>query len=92
VVLSTGPAGTVRGPQAVAADLAPGRPVHPETWTYLLDAHGFETVSVREHPAPFEPVPGDDAQAKVINQNLARLFSSGAYLLVARAAGARPRD
>ncbi len=92
VVLSAGPVGLVRGPQAVAADLAPGRPVHPETWTYLLDAHGFETVSVREHPGAFEPVPGDDAQAKVINENLARLFSSGAYLLVARAASARPRD
>lgn len=86
VVLSGGPAAPVRGPQAVAADLSPGRPVHPETWSYLLDAHGFETVTVREHPTPFEPVPGDDAQAKVINENLARLFSSGAYLLVARAA------
>jgi hypothetical protein len=70
--------------------------VHPETWSYLLDAHGFETVSVREHPAPFEPVPGDDAQAKAINENLARLFSSGAFLLVARAsrsgASPPPRD
>ena len=68
----------------MAADLAPGRPVHPETWSYLLDAHGFETVSVREHQTPFEPVPGVDAAAKVINENLARLFGSGAYLLVAR--------
>jgi SAM-dependent methyltransferase len=84
VVLSSGPATTARGPQAVAADLAPGRPVHPETWSYLLDAHGFETVSVREHQTPFEPVPGADAAAKVINENLARLFGSGAYLLVAR--------
>jgi len=96
VVLSSGPAAPSRGPQAVAADLSSGRPVHPETWSYLLDAHGFETVSVREHPAPFEPVPGDDAQAKAINENLARLFSSGAYLLVARAsrsgASPPPRD
>jgi SAM-dependent methyltransferase len=84
VVVSSGPTAPVRGPQAVAADLAPGRPVHPETWSYLLDAHGFETVAVREHPTPFERVPGDDAQAKVINENLARLFGSGAYLLVAR--------
>jgi SAM-dependent methyltransferase len=84
LVLSSGPAAPVRGPQAVAADLAPGRAVHPETWSYLLDTHGFETLAVREVPAPFEPVPGDDAQAKVINENLARLFGSGAYLLVAR--------
>jgi SAM-dependent methyltransferase len=93
VVLSNGPAAPARGPQAVAADLTPGRPVHPETWSYLLDGRGFETVSVREHPAPFEPVPGDDAAAKVINENLARLFASGAYLLVARSprAGASSR-
>jgi SAM-dependent methyltransferase len=86
VVLSSGPAAPLRGPQAVASDLAPGRAVHPETWSYLLDAHGFETLAVREHPAPFEPVPGDSAEAKVMNENLARLFGSGAYLLVARSA------
>jgi SAM-dependent methyltransferase len=92
VVLSSGPAAPTRGAQAVAADLSPGRPVHPETWSYLLETKGFETVSVREHPTAFEPVPGDDAQAKVINENLARLFSSGAYLLVARAMSTRARD
>jgi SAM-dependent methyltransferase len=84
VVLSSGPASPARGSQAVAADLAPGRPVHPETWSYLLEAHGFETVAVREHAVPFEPVPGDGVQTKVMNENLARLFGSGAYLLVAR--------
>jgi SAM-dependent methyltransferase len=89
VVLSGGPAAPARGPQAVAADLAPGRSVHPETWSYLLDAHGYETVAVREHPTPFEPVPGDDAQAKVMNENLARIFGSGAYLLVARSTRTR---
>jgi hypothetical protein len=85
VVLSGGPSAPARGSQAVAADLASGRPVHPETWSYLLDAHGFETVTVREQATPFEPVPGDSAEAKVMNENLARLFGSGAYLLVARA-------
>ncbi|MDQ1532756.1 MAG: hypothetical protein QOF28_517 [Actinomycetota bacterium] len=83
-VVSRGPTAPVRGPEAVAADLAPGRPVHPETWSYLLDSHGFETLAVRERPAPFEPVPGDGAAAKVMNENLARLFGSGTYLLVAR--------
>jgi SAM-dependent methyltransferase len=84
VVLSAGPAAPARGPQAVATDLAPGRPVHPETWTYLLDAAGFETRSVREQATAFEPVPGDTAEAKVMNENFARLFGPGAYLLVAR--------
>jgi hypothetical protein len=41
-------------------------------------------VTLREQPTAFEPVPGEDAQAKAINENLARLFGSGAYLLVAR--------
>jgi hypothetical protein len=85
VVLSAGPTTAARGAAAVAADLAPGRPVHPETWTHLLDARGFETVALREVATPFEPVPGDTVQSKVINENLARLFGSGAYLLVARA-------
>ena len=63
--------------------------MHPETWSYLLEAHGFETSSVRERPAPFEPVPGDGVAAKVTNENLARLFGSGTYLLVARSTRAR---
>jgi len=93
-VVSRGPTAPVRGREAVAADLSPGRPVHPETWSYLLDSHGFETLAVRERPAPFEPVPGDGAPAKVMNENLARLFGSGTYLLVARstrAPGSVPR-
>jgi hypothetical protein len=88
VVLSAGPATPVRGAAAVGADLTPGRPVHPETWTYLLEARGFETVSVTE-ASPFEPVPGDTVQSKVINENLARLFGSGAYVLVARSPSPR---
>jgi hypothetical protein len=88
VVLSAGPAAPARGAAAVSADLTPGRPVHPETWSYLLEARGFETVSVSESP-PFEPVPGDTVQSKVTNENLARLFGPGAYVLVARAPSPR---
>jgi hypothetical protein len=83
VVVSAGPSAPVRGASAVNADLTPGRPVHPETWTYLFEARGFETVAVAESPA-FEPVPGDTVQSKVLNENLARLFGPGAYVLVAR--------
>jgi SAM-dependent methyltransferase len=84
IVISRGPTAPARGADAVAADLAPGRPVHPETWSYLLDAVGFETVEVRERAADFEPVPGDDAQTRIMNENLARLFGSGDYFLLAR--------
>jgi len=83
VVGSVGPSSPARGAAAVNADLTPGGPVHPETWTYLLEARGFETVSVTESPT-FEPVPGDTVQSKVLNENLARLFGPGAYVLVAR--------
>ena len=83
-VVSRGPTTPVRGSDAVAADLAPGLPVHPETWSYLLDVHGFATVAVHERPAAFEPVPGDGAPTRVMNENLARLFGAGTYLLVAR--------
>ncbi|MCU1376503.1 MAG: hypothetical protein JWO68_3789, partial [Actinomycetia bacterium] len=30
----------------VEADLAPGRPLHPETWAHLLTEHGFSDVQV----------------------------------------------
>ncbi len=86
VIASSGPTAAARGPQVIAADLAPGRAVHPETWSYLLGERGFETLSVREQPTAFVPVPGDSAEVKVMNDNLARLFGAGAYLLVARSA------
>jgi hypothetical protein len=34
----------IAGP--LAADLAPGRPLHPETWRYLLKASGFAESSI----------------------------------------------
>ena len=86
VVCSEGPARAARGSDAVATDLAPGRPVHPETWTYLLDDHGFETVAVHEQPPAFDAVPGDGVAVKTMNDNLARLYGPGAYVLVARSA------
>jgi hypothetical protein len=43
--------GQVAGP--LVADLAPGRPLHAETWSYLLERNGFGRVEV--HGAGDEP-------------------------------------
>jgi len=57
------------------ADLAPGRPLHPETWAHLLGTSGFEGVQVIAGGTTrvFEPVPGDDEVAAAINRNFERL-------------------
>jgi hypothetical protein len=46
VVASAAPEawGRVAGP--LVADLAPGRPLHSETWAYLLGRNGFGQVEV----------------------------------------------
>ena len=45
VVIGTDPAGWGVG-NPVEADLAPGRPLHPATWTHLLAEHGFTGCEV----------------------------------------------
>jgi hypothetical protein len=69
VVLSTTPAAWDVAAPPVARDLAPGRPLHPETWTAVLAARGV--VDVRVHDAP---TPSPDTQVGPI----------AGYLLVAR--------
>lgn len=89
VVLSAHPAAWARLAGPVAVDLAPGRPLAPETWAHLLTVNGFAVRAV-ELGAPTEvlaPIPGDDATAAAINQNLGRLaelaFPPERYAVVA---------
>jgi SAM-dependent methyltransferase len=90
VVLGTHPRAWARLVPPVEADLAPGRPLHPETWVQLLEAEGF--IGAEVHDGPVEglaPVPGgDDEASKVLNENLARLnaalFGPSSYAVVAR--------
>jgi SAM-dependent methyltransferase len=49
VIVSAGPKPPVGREQIVASDLAPGRPLHAETWAALLAARGFREIS--RHPA-----------------------------------------
>ncbi|MGO9458225.1 MAG: hypothetical protein ACLP62_14465 [Acidimicrobiales bacterium] len=44
VVVSTSPDVAATGRDAVARDLVPGRPLHPETWALLLGRAGYEEV------------------------------------------------
>ncbi len=51
-VLGVHPGHWARSRSSIAADLAPGRPLHPETWEWLLTMHGFEDVESRLGPSP----------------------------------------
>jgi SAM-dependent methyltransferase len=54
------------------------RPVHPLFFMFLFDRAGFEKVELEWRSPPpdaasLEPVPGDDALARAVNENIARL-------------------
>lgn len=90
VVLSTGPAAWARQLDPVVADLAPGRPLHSETWTRLLASRGLLDVRVEpvgDDGVSLAPVPDDTPGAAVLNANIERLnrvlFEPGAYAVVA---------
>jgi hypothetical protein len=76
----------------VEADLAPGRPLHPETWAHLLTLAGLE-VHATHAAAPkrrLDPVPGEGPATETLNANLAvlerTLFGPESYAVV----GLRP--
>jgi hypothetical protein len=46
-IVGTVPAAWGRTTSVVEADLAPGKPLHAETWAHLLTEHGFAGVSVQ---------------------------------------------
>ncbi|HLH46639.1 MAG TPA: hypothetical protein VKV25_05720 [Acidimicrobiales bacterium] len=57
VVVSSGSGEAAAGWSAVARDLLPGRPLHPDTWQVLLERAGYRQV------AAVEPEGGDPAGA-----------------------------
>jgi hypothetical protein len=50
VIVSRGPDAAAADP--IASDLAPGRPLHSETWAYLLGRAGFDDVDTRRGDVP----------------------------------------
>jgi hypothetical protein len=75
VVMSRTPAAWSRRRSVVEADLVPGRPIHAETWAWLLAAHGYVDVEVTfvGEPEGLMPVPEDRPDAAILNANLARV-------------------
>lgn len=62
LILGVHPAFWARSRSPLAADLAPGHPLHPETWEWLLANRGFEDVETHLGPSP-ELDAVDDAAA-----------------------------
>ena len=89
IVVSATPQAWGSSRSRVEADLARGRPLHPETWVRLLEAQGYDGVDVRTlgDEGGLTPVAGDGPDAAVVNANLARiseaLFGPAAFIVVA---------
>ncbi len=75
VIVAASPNWWARSAPVVETDLAPGRPLHPDTWCHLLEQHGFGSLRVVSGPAEggLQTVPGADPAAQAINSNLERL-------------------
>jgi hypothetical protein len=74
-VLGIMPAHWARMVGPVAADLSPGRPLHPETWAHLLSEMGFTDIEIVPGP-PDRPVGRLDvwlAGADILNPALATI-------------------
>lgn len=88
-IVSATPAAWLHAHSPAEVDLAPGRPLHAETWDALLAARGFREIDVQagRSSVALAPVPGEDDAARVLNANLARLnetlFGPDDYLVTA---------
>lgn len=70
VICSATPEYWSRAKSSVGADLAPGRPLHSETWVELLTSQHFDEMVVLDGPRPsFRQVPEETANAETINGN-----------------------
>lgn len=90
VVVGTAPNAWAHLTPVVEVDLAPGRPLHPETWCHLLERRGFADVVAHLASAAagegLAVVPGTEAGVAALNANLARidkaLFGPATYAVV----------
>ena len=89
VLHSAAPEGWERSVGPVVADLAPGRPVHAETWAHLLESRDLVVQTVK-HSAPaavLERLPADQPGAAVVNAAVdaveALASVAGDYIVVA---------
>jgi hypothetical protein len=75
VIIATSPSAWHRTHSPVEVDLAPGRPLHAETWEAVLTRYGLRDVHVEQGAADdgLERLPGDDASTNKANANVDRL-------------------
>ncbi|PZS19171.1 MAG: hypothetical protein DLM54_07460 [Acidimicrobiales bacterium] len=72
VIIGIMPNAWAHSTAVVEVDLAPGRPLHPETWCHLLERRGFDDIEA--HRGAEEPrlgiVQGAEPEIGVLNANL----------------------
>lgn len=89
VVVGTTPNAWAQGAPVIEVDLAPGRPLHPETWAHLLERRGFVGIQVHrgQRDASLIPLPDDGPVSAALNANLASidnaLFGPASFAVVA---------
>jgi hypothetical protein len=89
VLHSATPESWMAGTSHLVSDLAPGRPLHAETWAHLLTQRGFGAVTVTRGGSErhLDEVGSDNPDAAAINAAIdavnSLLLGSGEYLLVA---------
>ena len=89
VIHSATPESWMAGTSQLVSDLAPGRPIHAETWAYLLTRLGFGPAEVARggDERRLEQVGSSNPDAPAINAAIdavnTLLLGSGEYLMVA---------
>jgi SAM-dependent methyltransferase len=89
VLHSATPETWAAGTSHVLSDLAPGRPLHAETWSHLLAGQGFRTTGLTPggEDRRIAPVGSSGPDADAINAAIdavnAHLLGPGEYLLIA---------
>ena len=89
VLHSSTPESWAAGESPLVSDLAPGRPLHAETWTHLLEERGFRRTSlvVGGEDRRLDQVPSSNSDAAAINAAIGVLndvlLGPSEYLLVA---------
>jgi hypothetical protein len=89
VLHSSTPESWAAGESPLVSDLAPGRPLHAETWTHLLEERGFRRTAlvVGGEDRRLDQVPSSNDDAVAINAAIGVLndvlLGPSEYLLVA---------
>jgi hypothetical protein len=85
VIQSATPESWAAGTSPLISDLAPGRPLHPETWAHLLAHHGFDQFGGEDRRLERASESNPDATAinAAIDVVNSLLLGPGEFLLVA---------